>query len=158
MNDVPFFGLALGKTYAESRGAGVQQRLTRLRAGNAQSRVELRHRHRGAYELLQRLVGSGNAVGVLAGHEFHAHQTPVRVHLVGENLWQPRVHALPYLALREADDGASIGAKPDPVRDLIRLAHIGCGGASHRRERDEQGAGARRCAFEEAPATDRVCQ
>ena len=100
-------------------GGCSNQHVARLRAGGAQPAVEHGGRHRGAFLLDRRLVLEGDLVGVAAGDEAHLHALPVGIELVGQDLRQRGVGALPDLRLRQAERDLAVGRDHDPVGDLL---------------------------------------
>ena len=98
---------------------GADEHVAGRGAGNAQAPEQRRGRHRGALLLRRRLLAECNLVGSLAGYEPDLDTLPIGVELVGENLRQRRIRALPHLRLRQAKRDLPARRDRDPVGDLV---------------------------------------
>jgi hypothetical protein len=113
-------------------------------AGAAQALIERRGRHRGALLLRRRLLPERDLVSRLAGDEPDLDAVPIGVELVGENLRQRGVRALPHLRLREGERHLSARRDHDPIGDLVAVVALRSAAPPHGDGNDEGCGGERR--------------
>ena len=94
-DDHALVGVALVHRDLPVIGGGLQEHPARLGAGGAEPRIEHRRRHRSAFLLDRRLVLEGDLVGLAPGDEADLHALPVGIELIGQDLRQDGVGALP---------------------------------------------------------------
>jgi hypothetical protein len=121
IDDEAVLGAALRDIDAPALRRRAGQHVTCSSARGTQALIERRGRHRGALLLRRRLLPERDLVGRLAGHEPDLDARPIGVELVGENLRQRRVRALPHLRLREGERDIFARRDHDPIGDLVAL-------------------------------------
>ena len=118
MDHEALFGAAIANAHLPAGRRRADQHVARGGAGSAQAAVQDGRRHRRALLLDRRLVPEGNLVGLATGDEADPDPLPIRIEILGEDLWQRRVGALPQLRLRQAERDLARRRDQDPVRDL----------------------------------------
>ncbi|MBV8109788.1 MAG: hypothetical protein JO012_08475 [Hyphomicrobiales bacterium] len=99
IDDEAVLGAALRDIDVPRLRRGAHEHLAGGGAGATQALIKRRGRHRGALFLRRRLLPERDLVSRLAGHEPDLDALPIGVELVGENLRQRGIRALPHLRL-----------------------------------------------------------